>query len=178
MYERPYEDPQKVWDCLYEQIPSEEIVAGIMGYYQRETGFKTDALGGWYLHPKDGSNRKFVIEINKGLKDGSTRDQFITKAHNAGGFGIGQWYTKEYLGELYDYLSKNAGSIDDLEAQCKFTVESMKQNEKLWPNLIEQKTALECGRWIGVYYDGASEIGVGVIIEYAKELYDDYGSNR
>lgn len=170
---RPLEDPQLIWDQLYELIPSEKIVAGIMGYFMRESGFKADAIAGWYLTPNTDRCGKFVKEINKGLKDKSTKDQFVKDSHNAGGYGIGQWYTEKYLEDLYDFLSENSKSIGDLEAQCKFTVESMKANEKLWKLLEEAKTAEQCAKWIGIYYDGASEAGIAVMEEYAKEFYRD-----
>ena len=170
---RPFEDPQLIWDYLHEFISSDEIVAGIMGYFMRESGFKANAIAGWYLNSKIDRCGKFVKEINKGLKDGSTRDEFVTSAHNAGGYGIGQWYTEKYLEELYDFLQENSKSIDDLKVQCEFTVENMKANEKLWKLLEEAKTAEQCARWIGIYYDGSSEEGVGVMMEYAKEFYRD-----
>ena len=102
-----------------------------MGYYYRESGFKTDALVGWYLHPQSNINRKFVREVNKGLSDGSSREYFITTAHNAGGFGIGQWYAEKELGELYDYMQENNHLIDNLKGQCEYTVKSIKENQKL-----------------------------------------------
>ena len=169
-----YKDPDLVWDILKSLDVSDEVAAGIMGYYYRESGFKTDALVGWYLHPQSNINRKFVREVNKGLSEGSSREYFITTAHNAGGFGIGQWYAEKELGELYDYMQENNHLIDNLKGQCEYTVKSIKENQKLQSYLKDAKTADECAKWIAIYYDGASDIGIAVIRELAVEFYDEY----
>ena len=107
-----------IWEELSQYSPSDAITAGIMGYFFRESQMKSDAIAGWPQrnHAKDVTDicSEFVEKIDSGLKDGSTRDEFIEKVNvNFGGFGLGQWSDITYLEHFYDFIQKHEGSIGD-----------------------------------------------------------------
>ena len=111
---------------------NEKITAGIMGYFRRESGLKSDALQNW--HWRDAVEERdacawYTAEINKGLEDGSTKEVFI-KDNNKhlrryGGYGLGQWYAEMYLEALYDFAQEWGTTLSDAEMQCAFMVWSL-----------------------------------------------------
>lgn len=155
------------WEILLEETNSEIISAGIMGYFQRESGFKASAIPHYYLFKSD-KCALFTEELY-----GLNYEDFIIKIQAAAGYGLGQWYSKYHLEQFYNYFNENNYKYDDLEAQCKFTIDMIKNNKKLWEDLSELKTAEQAGRMIGYRYDGAREESCEVIASYAKKIYKE-----
>lgn len=165
-----------LWDELSKYSPSDEITAGIMGYFWRESFFKSDAIAGWPwfdIIEHGNASLDFTLKVDEGLKDRSSYDYYIHQIRNVyGGYGLGQWLSMNYLNHYYDFIREKEGSIGDARLQCEFIFESLQRNEELWDILLNDKTAFECGLHIGTLYDGtdmASAIGT-----YADQFYIKY----
>ena len=172
------ESADYIWEKLSKHSPNDVITAGIMGYFWRESNFRSDAVAGWHTRNIGRDSDicvEFTSEVDGGLHDGSSKDYFVEKVSlNYGGYGLGQWLSLHYLEHFYDFIRERGGSIGDAELQCEFIFESMKQNEKLWEMLLECETAEQAGRRIAVWYDGASSIGVEYIASAAHMFYKEY----
>lgn len=168
-----YISADDLYDTLYSLTESKMITAAIMAYFLRESEYRVNAVAGWYLLPNEKLCENFVEKIDKGLVDGSSREEFIYMSHFVyGGFGLGQWSSFYYLEGFYDLAFERQVSIADKQLQCDFVVMGLQQNEELWEWLINCTSAYECGRLVAIYYDGASEYGVKRISNFAQEIYD------
>lgn len=172
---KAYGDIDEIWGYLTEYCPNEQIAAGIFGFFFRESRLKSDSVAGWPFR-NIGLDadicESFTGEVDKGLKDGSTREYFIDQVNvHLGGYGLGQWSAVVYLEHFYDFMSEHADSIGDVRAQCEFVVESLKQNEELWEDLLTCNTAIQCGRRIGYRYDCTDYDGSEAIAAFADYFY-------
>ena len=181
------ESEQFLWDTLMKYLDgNEKLTAAIMGYFRRESGLKSNALQKWHLRnatEKRDSCIWYTEEIDKGLADGSTKEDFIKDENKNlrryGGYGLGQWYAHMYLDALYDFAQIWGTTIGDAEMQCAFMVWSLKyQRTPTWNELQNINNIYTIGRWIGYGYDGANELSTGVIVEYTLEYYKKYGTGN
>ena len=175
-----------IWDTLMRELDNEKIVAGIMGYFKRESGLKSNAIPSFYLYDvwkKCDSSAKYTAFLDAGLADGSTRDELVEikledGSPRNGGYGLGQWFTPKYLNGLYDFAQEWGTSIGDAEMQCVFMAWSIQnQAPKCWERIKDADDIYQIGRDIAVWYDGASDIGQGMIIQYTVEYYNKYRSD-
>jgi len=157
-----YGDEEEIWEYLVELSPNEEIAAGIMGFFYRESRLKADAVAGWDVRVK-GICESFAKEVD----DGMEREEFIDRVQAFGGYGLGQWVSHDYVGSLYDYIKDHDCSIADVSAQCAFAVESILENGLLWSELLDCNTAIQCGRRIGLKYDGTTAEGAEAIAGFS-----------
>ena len=175
---KAYGDEKEIWECLSKYSPSDKITAGIMGYFFRESRMKSTAVAGWGDRNLDLNKdicETFTKQIDEGLKDGSTKEMFVTLiSETYGGYGLGQWYSYNYLEHLYDLAQEKNKSIGDIELQCKFVIESLQKNEELWEELLECNTAIQCGRRIGIKYDCTDEEGAEAIAGFALLYYEKF----
>ena len=152
------EAEELIWSTLSEHSPSDVIKAGVMGYFWRESQFKSDSVTGWAtLKARDGFDLcGYVVEkVDSGMEDGSSRDWFIEAIRSCGGYGLGQWYSVDYLEALYDFARDSGASIANAEMQCAFVIASLKENTELWEELTATDDPAEAGRLIAVYYDSS-----------------------
>lgn len=165
-----------LWEELSKYSPNDKITAGIMGYFWRESFFRSDAIAGWPtfdMTEHSNSSLDFTLTVDSGLKDESSYEYYYHQIHDVyGGYGLGQWMSPNYLKHFYQFIREKEGSIGDAKLQCEFIFESLQRNEKLWEMLLEDKTALECGMHIATFYDGSSM--PGVIASYADMFYKEY----
>ena len=169
---KAYGDEEEIWEYLVDLTPNEQIAAGIMGFFYRESRLKADAVAGWDVR-EEGICEKFVKEVDGGMNE----EEFIQAVQDFGGFGLGQWMNHDYLSDLYNFMFEeqdfgNADSIADVKGQCEFAVWSLQQNEELWSELLKCTTAIQCGRRIGIYYDGTSAEGAEAIAGFAQYYYE------
>ena len=166
-----------LWECLQKYSPSDTISAGILGYFWRESFFRSDSVSGWAtVLAETGVDicREVTSAIDSGLEDASTREQFIyCIREQSGGYGLGQWFSMGYLETLYDFAQEWGTSIGDAEMQCAFVVESLQSNTDLWLQLLVTEDPEEAGELIAIYYDGTA-VGVGYIGDMARIYYDKY----
>lgn len=168
-----------IHEALSEYLDNEKIIAGIMGYFKRESEMRSDSVAGWPVRNIKGKldfSQDFTKKVDAGLCDGSTKDYFIEQVHiHFGGYGLGQWMSKHYLEALYDFAQEWGTSIGDAEMQCAFMVWSIKyQTPKLWKQIEDEKDLWIIGRKIGRLYDGTGELGSETIASYAQEYYKKY----
>ena len=171
-----------IYDILSTHLDNEKIIAGIMGYFKRESEMRSDAVAGWPqrdIRKKLDFSKDFTETVDAGLADGSTKDYFIEQVHiHFGGYGLGQWMSKHYLEKLYEFAQEWGTSIGDAEMQCAFMVWSIEhQTPKLWKQIQDEKDIWTIGRKIGRLYDGTGELGSETIASYAVEYYKKYGTN-
>ena len=172
------ESEKFLWDTLNKYSPNDYITAGIMGYFWRESNFRSDAVAGWATSQKGYGKdfcKDFTTKVDAGLRDASTKDYFIEKCQNKfGGYGLGQWRSTNYLDEFYDFAQEWNTSISDAEMQCAFIIWSLEnQQPELWEKIIHKKNAEKIGKLIAVYYDG-TQIGKDYIGYKAQKFYDKY----
>ena len=168
---KAYGNENEIWTILTELTPTEEIAAGIMGFCHRESRLKADAVAGWDVR-EDGICESFAEEVDSGME----KEEFIRRAQNYGGYGLGQWVSYDYLESLYDYMKAHEYSIADVRGQCEFAVLSMQENETLWNELLECETAIQCGRRIGMLYDGTTTEGAEAIAGFSDYYYKEMKS--
>ena len=151
-----------------------------MGYFWRESFFRSDATAGWTANPVYNAHNgnlspeEFTRMIDAGLADGSTREEFIqVVSRDRGGYGLGQWQSPDYVGALYDFAREWGSSIGDAEMQCAFTVGHIRENEELWQKLCSTDDPYKAGLYIGVLYDGTTT-GYQYIAASSKILFDRY----
>lgn len=173
------ESEEFIWEELSQYELSDQIKAGIMGYFYRESQFKSDAIAGWpnrnYAKGVRDICKAFTEKVDSGLNDGSTKECFVEKVHvNYGGYGLGQWSNKRYLENLYDFVQEQGGSIADAELQIEFTVNGIMAKEKLWEQIENEKDPYVVGKLIGFLYDGTRGIGAETIGSYTKLFYGRY----
>lgn len=172
------ESDKFIWDELSRYSPSDEITAGIMGYFYKESFMRSNAVAGWPDRNR-GSDADicvaFTEEVDAGLHDGSSKDYFIEMVRiHYGGYGLGQWSAEYYLEHFYEFVREREGSIGDAAIQCEFIFESLQRNEKLWNDLKECDTAFKAGRRIGVMYDGTCLETAHIIADMAEKFYKEY----
>lgn len=163
---KAYGDEKEIWSYLEELCPTDEIAAGIMGWFFRESRLKADAVAGWNIR-EPGICESFAEEVDNGLP----KEEFINRVQAFGGFGLGQWLSYDYIESLYDYSKTLYDHIADIKCQCEFAVWSLQQNEELWDELLNCQTAIQCGRRIGLMYDGTSAEGAEAIAGFADYYY-------
>lgn len=172
------ESAQWLWDTLNKYTENEYITAGIMGYFWRESKFRSDAVAGWPTssHATGKDYCALVTDkVDEGLMDGSSKKYFIDAVHNQfGGYGLGQWYAMTYLETFYDFAQDWGTSIADAEMQCAFVVWSLEnQTPDVWEYITKSKNPEKIGRRIGLLYDG-STTGYEYMGRKAQHYYDKY----
>lgn len=181
-----YQDPEDeawLWDRLMEYTGGDaKITAGILGYYWRESFLKSNATAHWAtVNPYLGRDMpvEFTARIDAGLANGSTRDDFIESVRERiGGYGLGQWYSRHYLEDLYDFARDWGTSIGDADMQCAFTVQSMQAEGDLWSHLEAAEDAYSAGLVIAYRYDGISGDYAEGLAGFAREFYGKYAEEE
>mgnify|MGYP007122041607 CR=1 FL=1 len=169
-----------IWNELSKHSPNDQITAGIMGYFWKESRMKSNAVAGWDVRNRWKGQEidiceEFTTEVDSGLKRRKTKDYFKEMVSiKYGGYGLGQWLSPDYLEDLYEFARKQKTSIGDAKMQCEFIFVSLQKNERLWNELLDCRTAEQCGRRIGTLYDGNDEMGAEVIASAAKQYYKKF----
>lgn len=159
-----------LWDSLSKYSPSKELTAAILGFFWRESLFRSDAVANWSninITDQDVCI-EFTSIIDAGLKDGSTKEYFIQQSQNYGGYGLGQWYSELYLNAFYDFAQNWGTSIADAEMQCAFTVWSIENQQLKYSEILNGYSNLYINcMWMGFIYDGSSTAADTI---YAKAI--------
>lgn len=162
-----------LWQFLSDYSPTQEMTAAILGFFWRESSLKSDAVARWPNYQMD-ICQQFTEKVDKGLKDGSTKNYFIKQTRKYGGYGLGQWYSKNYLSAFYDFAQKWGTSIADAEMQCAFTVWSIQHQHKKHLDILKNYSDIYTNSlWMGSIYDGSKTAG-NTIYAKAKEFYKKF----
>lgn len=168
------ESEQYLWEELSRYSPSDAVTAAVMGLFWRESFFMSNSIAGWWLR-QEGVNEDFMTQIDKGIEDGSSRENFVYAVrYRFGGYGLAQWSDTGYLYAYYDFVQERGGSIGDAAIQCEFIFESMENNETLWQRITETDNPNITGRLVASLYDGASELGIETIASKSEYFYKKY----
>lgn len=166
-----------LWQFLSDYSPTQEMTAAILGFFWRESSLKSDAVANWARLNQIEKNdvcQQFTNKIDAGLNDGSTKKYFIKQARKYGGYGLGQWYSKNYLSAFYDFAQEWGTSIADAEMQCAFTVWSIQHQHKKHLDILKDYSDIYTNSlWMGSIYDGSKTAG-NTIYAKAKEFYKKY----
>lgn len=169
-----------VWNELSKYSPNDQITAGIMGYFWKESRMKSNAVAGWDVRNRWKGQEidiceEFTKKVDLGLRRRKTKDYFKEMVSiKYGGYGLGQWLSPDYLEDLYEFVKERQGSIGDANLQCEFIFHSLQKNKRLWTELLSCRTAEQCGRRIGTLYDGNDETGAEIIASAAGQYYKKY----
>lgn len=172
---RSEESAEFLWECLHKYAPNDYVAAGALAYFWRESEFRSDATAGWTSALACTGIDHCVIfteQIDCGLEDGSTANEFFQTAHyQYGGYGLGQW-SGSMLNRLYTFACDWGTSIADAEMQCAFLMQDI-ENEypDLWEELLSANNPKYAGALIGKWYDGTSSydyIGELALVYYKR----------
>ena len=177
---RSKQSEEILWNLLCEYAPNEYIAAGALGYFKRESELRSNATAGWptaFVCTGIDHCIVFTEQIDKGLKDGSTKEEFIQKArYQYGGYGLGQWCTVNMLENYYEFAREWGTSISDAEMQCAFLMYDIEtRRPELWEKLLEVDNPIDAGCLIGKFYDGTAAFGY--IGQLAGNYYEAFKEN-
>ena len=175
------EAEEYLWNKLSEYSPSDHITAGVLGYFKRESELRSDCISNWHTSMVAAGEDVSIIftkEIDAGLPDGSTQEQFVHDCkYRLGGYGLGQWSSTQYCEDLYELARLRGKSIGDADVQCEFIFLSMEKNEYLWKCLHETDSPTRAGELIALLYDGSKD-AMGHTATMATYYYDKYVSGE
>lgn len=166
-----YKDVQSeeyLWSIVQENSPNDYVAAGIMGYFWRESFYRSDAVAGWGV-TKATSGVDPCEDFTKQL-DESNREEFVELIRSVGGYGLGQWYAEGHLESLYDFCKGYNTSFADAEMQCLFTIHICTTDPYIWDTLKDATNAHDAGLIIGHLHDG-SKYGSPTIASKAEQIY-------
>ena len=160
-----------LWEILHEEAPNDYIAAGIMGFFWRESFYRSDAVTHWQTDMRK-TGEDPCEEFTKML-DCANKKEFVSVIQAEGGYGLGQWYAESYLKSLYDFGKGYGTSFADAEMQCIFAIHMCVNDPKVWDTLKDARSAYEAGKIIGYLHDG-SIVGAETIAAKAKMIYKDH----
>ena len=155
-----------LWEIIHKEAPNDYIACGILAYFWRESGYRSDAMTHWQYYKEDPC-AEFTAKL-----DDADRDEFVHLIQNAGGYGLGQWYAKSHLESLYDFCKGYDTSFADAEMQCRFTIHMCVNNPYVWNTLKDASSAFDAGKIIGHLHDGSTR-GAGTIAAKAALIYKE-----
>ena len=169
-------DEAWLWTELSEHSPNDIVTAAVLSYFWRESQYRSDIVACCYIslygYVRD-LCQEVLDEFDQTLAEGDARKAFVKRIRKYGGYGLGQWCSRAYLEDLYDYACTYGTSLGDARMQCSFIFYSLQKNEELWRMLCKCKDPEKAGRLIGIYYDG-TQSGAPYIGYKAKKLYEKY----
>lgn len=160
-----------LWEILQEEAPNDYVAAGILGYFWRESFYRSDAVAHWMDH-EEGYCEDFTRKL-----DEADREEFVELVQASGGYGLGQWYAESHLESLYDFCKGCGTSFADAGMQCRFTVHMCVSDPDVWETLQNAGSALEAGKIVGHLHDG-SDTGSETIAAKAAMIYKERISNH
>lgn len=163
-----------LWEILQEEAPNDYVACGILAYFWRESGYRSDAMTHWQYYKEDPC-AEFTAKL-----DAADKDEFVELIQNAGGYGLGQWYAKSHLESLYDFCKGYDTSFADAAMQCRFTIHMCVNDPYVWRTLKDASNALEAGKIIGCLHDGSPRGAETIAAKAAlicKERVVDYEYN-
>ena len=159
-----------LWEILLEEAPNEYVAAGILGYFWRESKYRSDAIPNW-PRVQAASEYDPCAAMTEQL-DAADKEEFVALVQQTGGYGLGQWYDESYLESLYDFCRGAGASVADARMQCRFTVHICTTTPRIWDTLKDATSALEAGRIIGCLHDGSPR-GAETIAAKADAIYQE-----
>lgn len=156
---------EKVWFALIGEGYSPIAVAGAMGNFMQESGFRSNNLQNSY-EARLGSDNEYTTKVNNGTY---TKQQFV---NDSAGYGLAQWTFSSRKEGLYDYAKEKGASIDDENMQIEYLIKEIKQ--------------YGCTKWQGASnvedatiffqqeFEKAGEPAYNNRIRFANDIYNKY----
>ena len=164
-----------LWEELSKYSPSDSLTAAILGYFKRESEYRSDAVTHWAIHNHCRETdicQDFTLEHD----EANDTEAFVKAVRGYGGYGLGQWYNIPSLTKLYELAKEREMSIGDARLQCEFVVMDILDNEKLSERIENCDDPYRLGMNVAYLYDGTHNDGAAVIASYAQMLYDKYAA--
>lgn len=182
-------EKEAIWNFLIDQDFSEAAVAGIMGNWQQESGFKSNNLENGANTKSGLSDEEFSEQVNNGtiskqeFIDGDRFDIYTNRDDVAFGYGLAQWTSNGRKEKMYDFSKDKGTGIDDLQMQLEFFMEELKES---YSSLLEDDfTKIDDVSEATVTFhqvyegsgDSAEAIRAGRIVP-AEQIYEDLHGTR
>lgn len=131
---------EKVWFTLRNAGYSEYAVAGAMGSFYKESGFKSNNLQNSGNKALGMTDEEFTAKVNSGEY---SREKFIKDKH---GYGLAQWTYYSRKAGLYDYAKQKGVGIDDENMQIEFLLQELSGKYPRWESAtsVEEAAKIFC----------------------------------
>lgn len=162
---------EKIWTYLLSKGYSKYAAAGIMGNWQRESGFKPYIV----QSRSDSFSKKYTADIDNNKMSVNT---FKNDKTGGGGYGLAQWTSAGRKEALYKFAKSKGKSIGDLKTQLEFfeheiTTDSYYKNTlKVKKKLNDAKSVDEATKIFLNNYEGGST-GLELRRSYANDIYKE-----
>ena len=169
------ESEDALWKILQANAPNDYVAAGILGFFWRESVYKSDCVAHWatdMAYAGEDPGAEFTEKL-----DSADKDEFVAMIRAEGGYGLGQWYSRKHLESLYDFCKEYGSSFSDARMQCLFTIHGCVDDPDVWNYLKDAKNAHDAGHIIAYLYDGTKS-GSGTIAARAALIYKERVKKR
>lgn len=167
-------EEEVVWNIISSYSPNDKITAALVSIMKGESGYKSNAVHGWYWLSPDYCEVT-TDKIDSGMQDGSTRNPFV---YNRLGYAYGllQWSSFIEREKLYDYACTYGTSIGDAEMQASFIFWDLETNfSDLYDRILIEEDMNQIVHELSIYYMGTVHYDiVWMRMDVAKELIDRY----
>ncbi len=171
---------EKIWSFLQSKGYTKEATAAIMGIWKWESGgnLYPYVVQNWYTKDTLSKSKDYTKKVDNGQ---ISREEFIKKKLNGGGYGLAQWTWSTRKAGLYDHAKKTGRSIGDLQVQLEFLEIEMSttfKSSKTKSNMNKASTIEDAGEIFFIQYQVVSkkyfkDHHFSTRMEYAHEFYND-----
>lgn len=155
---------EKVWFALLGEGYSKEAVAGAMGNFKQESGFRSNNLQDTYESKLGMTDETYTNAVNNGT--------YTNFANDGAGYGLAQWTFPSRKEALYSYANDMGVGIDDEDMQIRFLIKEIKEKGCTgWQNATSVEEACEA---FEREFENAGNPQMGNRLTYAKEIYEKY----
>ena len=155
---------EKVWFALIDAGFSEYSVAGAMGNFQQESGFKANNLQGSYENSLGMTDETYTDGVNNG--------SYTNFVHDSAGYGLAQWTFWTRKQAFLNYTKEKGVGIDDEEAQIGFLIKEI--NERGCPKWKAATSVEEACYNFEKEFEQAGNPQMGNRLTYAENIYNSY----
>ena len=155
---------EKVWFALIGEGFSEYSVAGAMGNFKQESGFKANNLQGSYEKILGMTDETYTECVNNG-----TYTNFV---HDSAGYGLAQWTFWTRKEAFLNYTKEKGVGIDNEEAQIEFLIKEI--NQRGCPKWKAATSVEDACYNFEKEFEQAGNPQMGNRLTYAEEIYNKY----
>ena len=155
---------EKVWFALIGAGYSEYSVAGAMGNFMQESGFKSNNLQNEYERKFGMSDETYTAGVNGGTYTNFVRD--------GAGYGLAQWTFWSRKEALLNYTNAKGVGIDDEDSQIEFLIQEIKSRGcSQWQSASSVHDACY---YFEKEFEQAGIPQMGNRLAYAEDIYNRY----
>lgn len=165
---------QKIWSFFKDKGLNDMGIAGLMGNYRDESGFKSNNLQNSYQKKLGHTDESYTEAV-----DNNTYHNFI---NDSAGYGLAQWTFWSRKQGLYEYAKSVGKSIGDLYMQLEFTYKELSEGYKSVLNVLKNATSvLEASNAVLLNYERPADQSEAVQARragYGQEYYDMFADYK